>query len=223
YDRLYEYKYLKVPYELKRNLAADFPDISKDGLTYTIKIKKGVRFADDPAFAGGKGREVTADDFVYSIRRHFDPATRSRGAWLWQGKIVGLDDWKKNGSDYKKEVPGLKALDKYTIQITLVKPFPQLLYTFEMGYSGVVAREAVEKYGRELAVRPVGSGPFKLISHSSKKTVLVKNPNYRKDVFNAEAEGYSEAAHGFTGIKSLNGKTMPMVDKVEVNWVKEVV
>ena len=183
YDTLYEYKYLKTPYELKPDLAIAMPTVSKDGLTYTIKIKQGVLFSDDAAFPNGKGREVVAQDFVYSLERNFDPANRSQGAWLWSGKVVGLDAWKKAGSDYSKEVEGLKALDKYTIQITLTKPYPQFLYTLAMGYLGVVPHEAVEKYGREISIHPVGSGPFKLLSHNNTKTVLVKNPTYRHEVF----------------------------------------
>ncbi len=133
YDTLYEYKYLKSPYELKPNLAVDMPQVSEDGLTYTIKLKKGVKFIDDAAFVDGKGREVTADDFVYSIKRHFDAKNRSQGSWLWTGKIVGVDDWKANGSDYAKSIEGLQALDSHTVQIKLIKPFPQLTYTLAMG------------------------------------------------------------------------------------------
>jgi oligopeptide transport system substrate-binding protein len=223
FDTLYEYKYLKRPYELKPNLAEGFPEISKDGLTYKFKIKKGVYFADDPAFKDGKGREVIADDFVYSIKRHFDPKERSQGEWLWQGKIVGLDEWKKSGSDYSKEIPGLKALDRYTIQITTIGPFPQLLYTLAMGYSAFVPREAVEKYKQEFSVKPVGSGPFMLKSHNTTKTVLLRNPKYRDDKFDPVAEGYVEAEHGKTGIKALAGKKAPIVDEVQLEWIKEQV
>jgi ABC-type transport system substrate-binding protein len=67
YDTLYSYKYLARPYQLKPNLAVDFPEISADGLVYTIRIKPGVGFIDDPAFPDGKGREAVAEDFS-SIR-----------------------------------------------------------------------------------------------------------------------------------------------------------
>lgn len=221
YDTLYEYKYLKQPFELKPNLATSLPKVSEDGLTYTITIKPGVHFIDDPAFKDGKGREVVASDFVYSIKRHFDPANRSQGAWVWAGKIVGLDQWKKDGADYSKPVEGLKALDKYTIQITLTQPYPQLIYTLAMGYSGVVPEEAVKKYGRELSVHPVGSGPFKLVSHNSTKTVLERNPHYRKEVFHLSEEGYDPNTQGATGIAKLEGKTLPIVDRIEANWVKQ--
>ena len=98
YDQLFEYKYLRRPFELKPDLAEAMPEVSSDGLTYKIKIKKGVHYIDDPCFKDGKGREVTAYDFVYTLKSHFDPKNRSQGAWLWQGRIVGLDDWKKNGA-----------------------------------------------------------------------------------------------------------------------------
>ena len=221
YDTLYEYEYLKTPFTVKTNLAAAFPEISADGLTYTIKIKEGVKYSDDPAFADGKGREVLAEDFVYSLKRNFDPKNHSQGSWLWSGKIVGLDDWKKAGADYSKEVAGLKALDKYTIQITLTKPYPQLLYTLTMGYAGVVPKEAVDKYGREISIHPVGSGPFKLLSSNSTKTVLVKNPNYRHETFDLAASGYDPKLQGDSGIAALDGKTLPIVDRIEANWIKQ--
>ena len=100
YDTLYAYKYLARPYQLKPNLAADFPTVSADGLTYTIRIKQGVRFIDDPCFPDGRGRELVAEDLVYSIKRQFDPKNQPQGAWLWQGRIAGLDEWKAAGADY---------------------------------------------------------------------------------------------------------------------------
>jgi oligopeptide transport system substrate-binding protein len=221
YDTLYSYRYLKRPYELKPNLAEALPEVSKDELTYTFKIKKGVKFQDNPCFKDGKGREVTADDFVYSMKRHFDPKERSQGAWLWQGKIVGLDAWKDAGANYKATIEGLKALDKYTIQIKLTKKFPQLVHTFTMGFTAFVPEEAVKTYGQELSIKPVGSGPWLLKSHTAKKTVLVRNPNYRGEVFDAKAEGYDPKVHGFTKIGSLDGKTMPFMDEIEVNWMPE--
>ena len=221
FDTLYEYKYLKRPYELKPHLAAKMPEISRDRKTYTITLKKGARFINDPCFKGSKGREVTAQDFVYSLKRHFDPANMSSGKWLWQDKILGLDDWGKKGADYSKEVEGLKALDQYRVQIKLKKPFPQLIYTFAMGYSSVVAKEAITKYGRESSILPVGSGPWALDSFSSKKAVLLKNPNYRKELFNLEEHGYDEKEHSHLGIKELSGKPMPFVDKVEVSFMPQ--
>ena len=221
YDTLFEYKYLKVPYQLKPNLAVDLPTVSKDGKTYTYKIKKGVFYSDDEAFPGGKGREVVAEDFVYSLKRHFDTKNRSQGSWLWRGKIVGLDDWKKKGSDYNQGVEGLKALDKYTIQVKLVKPFPQLNYTFAMGFSAVVPHEAVKKYGKEISIHPVGSGPFILKEFNPQKAVLVKNQKFRKEIFNIQNEGFDPTLHGNIGLEKLNGQVLPIVDRVEISFMKQ--
>ena len=120
YDTLYSYQYLARPYQLKPNLAVDFPTISPDGLTYTFHLKKGVHFVDDPCFPGGRGREVVAEDLVYSIKRQFDPKNRPQGAWLWQDRIAGLDEWKAAGSDYRQPVSGLRVLDAYTLEVKLL-------------------------------------------------------------------------------------------------------
>ncbi len=221
YDTLYSYKYLARPYELKPNLAVDFPEVSDDGLTYTIRIKQGVRFIDDDAFPGGVGRELTAHDFVYSIKRHFDPASRSQGAWLWQGRIEGIDAWKDAGSDYAQDVPGLTALDDYTIEIRLTKPYPQLTYTLAQGFSGIVPREAVEKYGRELSVRPVGSGPFKVEFFDTSRAVMSRNPHFRQEPVDIYYEGYEEAKHGYTGVLAIHGRSPPFIDRLEIHFIPE--
>jgi len=221
FDTLYSYKYLKRPYELKSNLAVDLPEVSEDGLTYTIKIKEGVYFHDNEAFPNGQGREVHASDFVYSLKRHFDKKFNSQGAWVFSGRIVGLDEWKDKGSDYSQPIEGLKALDNYTIQIKLVKKYPQLTYTLAMGFSALVPKEAVDFYGDEFGSNPVGSGPFILKSYNLEKAIFEANPKFRKEPLDLAFEGYDESIHGFTGIKSLAGKSPPFIDVMEVNFIKE--
>jgi len=221
YDTLYRYKYLARPYQLQPNLAEALPEMSEDGLQLTIRIKNGVHFIDDPAFEGAVGREVKARDFVYSIKRHFDPDTRAQGAWLWQNRIEGLDQWKQQGSDYDSEVAGLRALDDYTIQITLTRPFPQFVHTLTQGYAAVVPREAVEKYGQEFASRPVGSGPFRLVSRDSVRAIMVKNPDFRQEPFDLEAEGFDAATETTGGLQKLQGRAPPFIDQLEFEFVAE--
>jgi ABC-type transport system substrate-binding protein len=221
YDTLYRYRYLARPYEVAPNLAAALPEISPDGLSYTIRIKPGVRFIDDLAFPGGRGREVTAHDFVYSIKRHFDPVTLAQGAWLWQGRIAGLDQWKANGGDYDQEISGLRALDDHTIEIRLTGPYPQLVHTFAQGYAGIVPREAVERYGRELSNHPVGSGPFMLAEIDNARAILRPNPDFRREPFDLQGEGYDPATQSHLGLEHLDGRSPPFVDRLQIDFIAE--
>jgi len=221
YDTLYAFKYLARPYVIKPNLAVDMPEISQDGLVYRIRIKQGVHFIDDPAFKDGIGRELTADDFVYSLKRQFDPSQLPSGTFFWQGRIVGLDAWKAAGSDYSKEVEGLRALDRYTIQITLNEPYPQLVYTLAQGYSAIVPHEAVEKYGRELGSRAVGSGPFKVISYDSARIIFEKNQKFRKEPVDIEYEGYNPETQKDTGVEAIQGRSPPFIDRLEIDFISE--
>ena len=221
YDTLYVYKYLQRPYQLRPSLAAAMPDISPDGLVYTIPIRRGVLFADDAAFPDGKGRELTADDFVYSLKRHFDPTTRPAGAWLWQDRIAGLDAWKEAGSDYSAEVSGLRALDDYTIQIRLLRPYPQLVYTLAMGFSSVVPVEAAEYYGREFSINPVGSGPYQLLSYDSAKAVMVPNKNSHQEAVDLVYEGFDPDTQSGLGLEAIDGRVPPFIDRLEIHFIKE--
>lgn len=221
YDTLYSYKYLARPYELKPSLAEDFPEISEDGLSYTIRLKKGVFFIDDPAFPDGKGRELLAEDFVYSMKRHFDAENRSQGFWLWEGKVAGIEEWKEAGADYDQPIKGFEALDSHTVRVNLKKPYPQLVHTLAQGFAGVVPREAVEFYGKEFSIHPVGSGPFRLKSFDSARAVLLKNEKYRQEPIDLAYEGYDASLHAGFGIEQIEGKTPPLVDQLEIHFIAE--
>ncbi|MEM6640025.1 MAG: ABC transporter substrate-binding protein [Pseudomonadota bacterium] len=221
YDTLYAYKYLARPYELKPNLASAMPTVSADGLTLTIPLKPDVFFADDPAFANGKGREVTAHDVVYSIRRHFDATNLSQGAWLWRDRIVGLDQWGRDGADENADIAGLRALDDHTLQITLTGPFPQIVHTLAQGFSVVVPREAVDTYGQELAVRTVGSGPYRVTAFDSTSVTLERNPRFRSEPVDLDYEGYDAEEHAGYNLDRIDGRSPPFVDRIEIDFIPE--
>lgn len=221
FDTLYAYKYLAEPVEIKPNLASSLPEVSEDLLTYTFRMKKGVVFQDSVAFKDGKGREVVANDFVYSLKRHFDPNNVSTGKWLWKDRILGLDEWAAAGADYESSVAGLKAIDDYTVQITLKRPFPQLINTLTMPYSAVVPKEAVLHFGQSFGRNPVGSGPFSFVSMDSTMIKLKRNQNYRNEPVDLSAEGFDESVHGPYGIKAIDGQSPPFVDFFEVHFIKE--
>ncbi|TVS13839.1 MAG: hypothetical protein EA419_00700 [Wenzhouxiangella sp.] len=220
FDTLYRYRYLARPYELAPNLAEDFPEVSEDGRVFTIRLR-AARFADDPAFADGRGRPVTAADVVFSLRRHFDPATRSQGAWLWRDRIVGLDAWGRDGADPQAEVAGLQALDDRTVRIELTRPYPQLVNTLAMALSAIVPPEAVAHYGREFSVRPVGSGPFQLLSLDETRAVLKPNAHFDREPLDLTAEGFDPDRHGHYGLEALDGRRYPFLDRLEVHFIAE--
>ncbi len=220
FDTLYRYKYLSRPYELAPNLAEDFPEVSEDGRVYRIRLREGARFADDPAFPGGRGRAVTAADVVYSLKRHFVNETRSRGAWLWRDRIVGLG----NGASIDnadQAVAGLKAVDARTVRIELTEPYPQFTHTLAMALSAVVPREAVEHYGREFGVHPVGSGPFVLRRFDEAMAVLEANPHFDRGPVDLAAEGFDPERHAGYDLEPIDGKPYPLVDRIEVHFISE--
>lgn len=221
YEGLLAYHWLKMPYELIPNLAESMPNVSPDGITYTFKIRQGVLFQDNEAFPNGKGRELVAQDFVYSIKRLADSKNQSTGWWLLDGKLKGLNEWREKNeklptTNYEEEVEGLKALDKYTLQFKLAKPFPQFLYSLAMGFTFAVPREAVEKYGKEFINHPVGTGPYMLPKFDQgKRITYVKNPTFREKFYP------SDASPEFQHLLKDAGKRLPLVDKVIVHVMVE--
>lgn len=222
YEGLLEYHYLKRPFELRANLAEEMPKVSADGLTYTFKLRKGVVFQDDKAFPNNKGRELVAEDFVYSIKRLADPKLMSKGWWLLDDKLVGLNEWRQKHSeletvDYDEVVKGIRALDRYTLQFELKRPFPQFLYALAMPFCFVVAKEVVDFYGKDFQNHPIGTGAFKLskFSAGANKVVYYKNPTFREMYYPKEA--YSE----FERLGHLKdaGKKLPLVDKISVSFM----
>lgn len=225
YEGLLQYNYLKRPFTLEPKLAEAMPEISKDGLTYTFKIKKGVKFQDNAAFKDGKGREVTAQDFIYSWKRLADPRNTSEGFWIFDGKIKGLNEWaqavKGEKANYDTPVEGLTAPDANTLVVKLTGPYHQLGYVLTMPFAAVVPHEAVDKYGKEFLNNPVGTGPFVLEKASdwvrNSKITLKKNPTYRTDTYPSQGEATDEAK----GLLADAGKQLPFADKLVFNEIVE--
>jgi len=227
FDALYSYDYLARPVKVRPNVAVGMPVISDDYRTYTVRIRPGIYFADDPAF-GGKKRELTAQDFVYSYKRHFDPKTKSPSySDLEDEKLLGMAALRraveKPGAsfDYDQEVAGIRALDRYTIQFRTQETRPRFIYFLaDAGTYGVVAREVVEKYGDRIMEHPVGTGPFKLDQWTrSSKMTFTRNPNFRAEFYEAEPAADDAAAQAL--YKQMKGRRLPMVDRVELSIIEE--
>ena len=144
YEGLYHFHFLKRPLTVEPLLAGALPRVTADGLTYTISLKKNIRFHDHPCFPQGRGRLMVADDFIYSLKRLADPKNRSESFWIVENKISGLDEWRRDRAPYSQDISGLKALDAHTLQIQLRRPNYQFLQSLTMAATAVVPHEAVE-------------------------------------------------------------------------------
>ncbi len=146
---------------------AQFWKASKDNLAWTFTLKKGVKFHD--------GRELTADDVVYSLTRILDPKVKSVIAGLFSN-IKGAKEFREGKV---KQVSGLTALDRYTVQVVLNEAPVPFVSVLAVGHAKIVPREAVEREGETFGSRPIGTGPFKFVRwERGKEIVLAANPNY---------------------------------------------
>lgn len=223
FDPLLTYDYLARPAKLVPNVTESLPQITDNGKTYTFRIRKGIYFSADPSFKGRK-RELTAEDYIYSIKRFLDPKNRSPYAFLFEGKIVGLDDLaaqaRQTGRfDYDAKVPGLEALDRYTLRIRLNDTDFSLSHILAFSLTGAVAREVIEAYGDETSSRPVGSGPFLLKRYTrSSKIVLAANPGYRGKIWDFSP---GDDPLDKQIVERMKGKQLPLIGSVEISVMEE--
>ncbi len=227
FDAPLEFEFMASPARMRPNTAAEMPEVADDFRSFTFRIKPGIFFADDPAFKGVK-RELTAADFIYALKRHYDPRWKSANLYVLENaKILGLSELRKEliaakkPFDYDREVEGLKALDRYTFRIRLGEANPRFLYNFTDGsFTGAMAREVVEAYGDKVGEHPVGTGPFRLAEWKrSSRMLLERNPNYR-EVFYDEHPPESNSRLVEVAAK-FKGRRMPLVDRVEISVVEE--
>ena len=225
FDTPLQYDYLARPVKLVPNALAAMPEITENGTLYTMRVRPGIHYADDAAFNGRK-RELVAEDFVYSLKRLFDPRKKSPNLYQFEGWIAGMDEVlararKANRMDYDTPVEGLRALDRYTFQVRLKQPnYNFIYYLAHCNSTCAVAREVDELYGDKVAEHPVGSGPFRLVFWKrSSKMVFEKNPNFRDEVYNPEPPSDDAAAQAIAA--KYRGRKLPLVDKVEVYVIEE--
>jgi peptide/nickel transport system substrate-binding protein/oligopeptide transport system substrate-binding protein len=146
---------------------AQFWKASRDGLTWTFTLRKGVKFH--------HGREVTADDVVYSFTRILDPRTRSGAADLFMG-IKGAPEFRAGRAT---RVTGLSAPDPYTVQVALSNAQVPFVALLAVGHAKILPRDVAEREGENFGLQPVGTGPFKFVRwERGKEIVLAANADY---------------------------------------------
>lgn len=223
YHQLLTYDYLVRPATLIPYAATALPRISADGRTYTLTLRPGLMFAPHAVFRG-KPRELLAADFVYSWKRVADPAHSSMSYSSLEGLIEGLDEVvararRESRFDYDATIAGIRALDKYTLQIRLTRPDPTFVH--QLAYAGLsaVPREVVEAEGAEFSRRPIGSGPYQVARFQpGTRLDVVRNPNFKPLPWTFFAPG---APANAPQAIAMRGRTVPMVERVEMIRIPE--
>ncbi|HET9822535.1 MAG TPA: ABC transporter substrate-binding protein [Burkholderiaceae bacterium] len=217
------YDYLARPARLVPATAEALPEVSADGRQFTLRIRPGIHFSDDPAFKGRR-RELTAADYVYGLKRFYDPKYNSSDLYVFETlKLPGLAEQRRRALesrrpfDYDAEVEGVRALDRWTLRITLGVPNPRFAYTLTGLYP--IAREVVEFYGDEIGAHPVGTGAFRLKSwRRASRIVLERSPTWRGERYDGTPADEPIAREIAA---SLAGRTLPLVDEVVIDVVEE--
>ena len=152
--------------ELTPHLAESY-EVSDDGLTYTFHLRQGVKFHN--------GREMVADDVLYTFERVLDPETQSPGQGFYL-TIAGAQEFIDGAAD---SVAGIEVVDDYTIRLTTSEPDASFLHKLGLNFAHVVPQEAVEAAAGDFGHQPVGTGGFMLEEWLLGQHIkLVRNPDY---------------------------------------------
>ena len=225
FEGLLTYDYLARPVRLVPLTAETVPEPEEGGTRYTFRLRPGILFADDPVFKGQR-RELVAKDVDYSIKRFRDPKNRSPYEWLFENKLVGLDELaeraKKDGRfDYDAKIAGIEVRGKYVISFKLKEPDYNFLYVLAMPNVVPVAREVIEAYDADTMAHPVGTGPFLLKEWVRRaKIVLERNPNHRGYELDTR---YADPGDEWDrrAMEALRGKRLPALDRVEIYPIED--
>ncbi len=164
------------------NLLAKSIDINDEGTQYTFNLTDSVFFQDDACFESGKGRLLTANDFKFCFDLICSDVEGNRSSNIFLDRIVGAREHFESTSDgeFPKEgVSGINVIDEHTLQINLIQPCSFFLKILAHAQCTVYPKEAYEKYGSEMRVKTIGTGPFILDNMiEGNELRMVKNPNY---------------------------------------------
>ena len=224
FEAPFRYDFRARPHKVVPNTAVALPEGNKDGTEWTIRIRPGIYFTDDPVFKGRK-RELTAADYAFSWRRTFDPRTRSPQLDLFDGRLVGMDKVlakaKESGRlDYDAPIEGLQVVDKYTLRLKLTYPWWDIAVDLTSAAAGAVAREVVDAYGDAsgwVMQNPVGTGPYKLKEwRRAQRITLEANPDFRGIPFAESNDPVDKAINA-----RFKGKKYPLIGRVEIAIMEE--
>jgi ABC-type transport system substrate-binding protein len=219
-ETLFQYHYLKRPFEVIPLLADGMPEISTDGLKYKFKIKRNIKYHNHKK-TFEKDRYVKAQDFVWQIKRLAFKPIKSTGTWLFADKLKGFNEFSdKVGSSFeafmKEELIGLKVINDYEFEIELIKPEPNLLYFLAMPFTSPVPVEVIKKYKNELKEVIIGTGPYKFEKFDGEKYEFSKFDGFHFEEYPTSGDRYANTKKLLVNskqklpfIKNINFKIVP--------------
>ncbi|MCO5233854.1 MAG: ABC transporter substrate-binding protein [Chitinophagales bacterium] len=181
-------------------------EVNPEGTKYIFHLRTDVYFHDDPCFPNGQGRRFTAQDVKYCYDRLcYNNPSENQGFWIFKDVVKGANEY--NEATSKKTTPpqgveGVTVINDSTISIELYQPFSVFLSRMGLVFAKIYPKEAVEKYGSDMRIKCVGTGPYRLkLMKENEITFLTRNENYwKKDEF---------------------GNQLPYIDHIKVTYIKE--
>ncbi len=156
-------------------------ELNENQTEWTFHIRQGVMFQADACFADGKGRVLNANDVKYCLDKLCtSDANNAQYDVTIKDRVVGANEAFESSKAGKNiGVSGVKVINDSTLVITLKQPFAGFLNILAMPGCWIYPKEAVDKYGQDFRIHPVGAGPFQLETLKEGEVLIMKkNPNY---------------------------------------------
>jgi oligopeptide transport system substrate-binding protein len=219
-DTLYQYHYLKRPYELIPSLASDAPLIQEQGKKYIIKIRKGVYYHEHPSISSE--RKVIAQDFITAIKRIAFKGTKSTGRWLFSDKLKGFNEFsEKVGDDwqamFKHDISGLKAIDDHTLEISLIRPEPNLLNFLAMTFTAPVPKELVLYLRNDLSETILGTAAYEYKGFREDTYFFERFKHFRKEFYPTTGDRYANVQN----LLRSSSEKLPFINNVSFKVIKD--
>lgn len=180
--------------EISPSLAQSWT-FSADKKSVVFHLRNDVYFHEDPCFLKTQKRNLVAGDVVYSLSRIINPLVASPGAWIFNNIIDSA-------------LPFV-ALNDTTFQLNLKHPYSPILGVLTMQYCSIIPKEAVDFYGVDFRMHPVGTGPFQFLAwKEGQALILKKNTNYFETDVNGKRLPYLDGV----AISFLNSKTSEFLE-----------
>lgn len=213
-EPLYQYHYLKRPYEIQPLVAETLPQFEKKGTVLKIKIRKNIAFHNHSAFQGKK-RLLKAQDFVVQFKRLAMESLKSPGRSLFSGLILGFDTFGKSIKEDWKQIEsapleGVEALDDHTLVIRMNRSEPNIIYYLALNFVVPVPWEIVVAEENHLDKILVGTGPYELAGYQENYYSMKKFPQYRQDYYPSSGDRYANVEKLLDSSK----EKIPFIDEV---------